>query len=269
MIKMVATDIDGTIVKWDTGFSQNVKHCIKRMCARGIKVVLVTGRMHCATTPIAYELRLTTPIVSYQGGLIKDFSGKILYQNNLSDDYAKKIIKWARENNIHINLYLDDKLYVEKDNDFVKKYTDGKFVTYEVCSFDDLEITNVNKILAIDYNDAQKVTGWVDELHEKYPELYVVKSTPYFCEIGNPEATKSLGVEFLAKQWGIKKDEILTIGDQNNDIELLKAGGIAVAMGNATPELKTYADYITDTVENDGFVKAMEKFVFCSPSPQK
>uniref|UniRef100_UPI0040250CB0 HAD family hydrolase n=1 Tax=Candidatus Scatousia sp. TaxID=3085663 RepID=UPI0040250CB0 len=110
MIKMVATDIDGTIVKWDTGFSDNVKKCIKRLNKQGIRVVLVTGRMHCATTPIALELRLTTPIVSYQGGLIKDFSGKTLYQHNLSDDHAKKIINWAREKDIHINLYLDDKL---------------------------------------------------------------------------------------------------------------------------------------------------------------
>ena len=74
-------------------------------------------------------------------------------------------------------------------------------------------------------------------------------------------AKKSLGVEFLAKHWGLKKEEILTIGDQNNDIELLRAGGIKVAMGNGTPELKECADFITDTVQNDGFVKAVEKFV--------
>ena len=64
----------------------------------------------------------------------------------------------------------------------------------------------------------------------------------------------------MSKYWNIKKEEILTIGDQNNDIELLKAGGIAVAMGNATDELKACADYITDTIDNDGFVKAIEKF---------
>ena len=175
---------------------------------------------------------------------------------------AKQIIKWAQDNNIHINLYIDDKLYVEKDNDFVKKYTDGKFVPYNVCSFDTLEIDNVNKILAIDYNDAEKVTGWVKELQQKFPNLYIVKSTPFFCEIGSSMAKKSLGVEFLAKKWGLKKEEILTIGDQINDIELLKSGGIKVAMGNGTPELKECADYITDTVQNDGFVKAVEKFIF-------
>lgn len=262
MIKMVATDIDGTIVKWDTEISDNVKNCISNLCKNGIKVVLVTGRMHCATTHIAASLGLDTPIVSYQGGLIKNQSGQTLYQQNLNCDYADKIIKWAKENDIHINLYIDDKLYVEKDNDFVRKYTDGKFVSYTVCPFSTLKIDNVNKILAIDYNDVDRVTGWVKELHKSFPELYVVKSTPYFCEIGSPLARKSTGVEFLAKQWGIKKEEILTIGDQDNDIELLKAGGTAVAMGNATEELKKYADYITDSVENDGFAHAMEKFVF-------
>lgn len=261
MIKMIATDIDGTILKWGLDFTPNLKRCIKGLNQRGIKVVLVTGRMHCATTPVARELGLETPIISYQGGLIKDFDGNTLYQKNLDAKYAKEIIQWARQNQIHINLYLDDKLYVEHDNEIVKSYTDGKFIDYTVCSFDDLEIKNVNKILAIDLNDVCKVTGWVDELKAKYPELYIVKSTPYFCEIGSADAKKSLGVQYLCSMWGIKPDEVLTIGDQNNDIDLIQCGGIGVAMGNGTSELKECADFITDTVENDGFVKAVDKFV--------
>ena len=261
MIKMVATDIDGTILKWSFQFSPEVKKCIKELDENGIKVVLVTGRMHSSAVPVAQELGLHTPIVSYQGGLIKDANGKTLYQKDLRPDYAKKIIKWARKNNVHLNLYLDDKLYVEHDNEIVKEYTDGRFIDYTVCSFDDLNIENVNKLLAIDLKDADKVTGWVEELSREFPDLYLVKSTPFFCEIGSKDARKSSGVKFLADMWGIRQDEILTIGDQNNDIELLKAGGIKVAMGNATDELKSYADYITDTVENDGFVKAIEQFV--------
>ena len=261
MIKMIATDIDGTILKWGLDFTPAMRQCIKRLKEHGVKVVLVTGRMHCAALPVARELGLDTPIISYQGGLIKDFDNNTLYQKNLDSKYAKDIVLWARKNNIHINLYLDDKLYVERDNDIVKQYTDGKFIDYEVINFDSLAIKNVNKILAIDLKDPDKVTGWVNELREKYPELYIVKSTPYFCEIGCSEAKKSLGVEFLCKMWGLDKSEVLTIGDQNNDIDLVKAGGIGVAMGNGTPELKQCADFITDTVENDGFVKAVEKFV--------
>lgn len=262
-IKLVATDIDGTLVKWDTSVSGGVKDCIKKLQENGVKVVLVTGRMHCATKHLRDELGLNSPVVSYQGGLIKDSYGKTLYQENLDSDYAKEIINWAHKNDVHLNLYIDDKLYVEKDDDCVKRYTDGKFVPYTVCPFESLKIENVNKILAIDYGNAERVTGWISELQAKFPELYIVKSTPFFCEIGSPMAKKSLGVEFLAKHWNLSQDEILTIGDQNNDIELLKAGGVKVAMGNATPELKECANYITDSVENDGFVKAIEKFCFC------
>ena len=262
-IKLVATDIDGTLVKWDTRVSDGVKNCVKKLQENGVKVVLVTGRMHCATKHLRDELGLNSPVVSYQGGLIKDSDGKTLYQENLDSDYAKEIINWAHKNDVHLNLYIDDKLYVEKDDDCVKKYTDGKFVPYTVCPFESLKIENVNKILAIDYGNAERVTGWVNELQAKFPELYIVKSTPFFCEIGSPMAKKSLGVEFLAKHWNLSQDEILTIGDQNNDIELLKAGGVKVAMGNATPELKECANFITDSVENDGFVKAIDKFCFC------
>ena len=262
MIKMVVTDIDGTILPYNSDFSVNVKNCIKKLEQSGIKVILATGRMHSSTTPIADKLGLRNPIISYQGGLVKDYEGNTIHNADLPEKEAKEIITWARKNNIHLNLYIDDKLYVEKDDEIIQSYIIGKFVNYTVCSFDDLKIKNVNKLLAIDIHDAQKVTKWENYLKEKYPDLYIVKSTPYFCEIGNRNAKKSIGVEVLCELYGIKKEEVLTIGDQNNDIDLVKAGGVGVSMGNGTDELKACADFITDTAENDGFVKAIEKFVF-------
>lgn len=261
MIKLIATDIDGTIYDWDSGFSPAVRNCLNTLTKNGIKVVLVTGRMHRSAIQVSNELGLGTPVISYQGALIKDVDNKTLFQSTLSIEYAKQIIKWARENKVHINLYLDDNLYVEEDNEIIKYYTDGKNLPYTVCNFDDLEIKNVNKILGIDLKDPDRVTGWVNELSKRYPDLYIVKSTPYFCEVGAGDAKKSYAVEFLANMWGFKREEILTIGDQNNDIDLVQYGGVGVAMGNGTPELKECADYITDTVKNDGFVKAIEKFV--------
>lgn len=264
MIKMIATDIDGTILPYNADFTPAVTKCISKLSHDGIKVVLVTGRMHSSTLPIAKRLNLRTPIISYQGGMIKDINGNTLYQADLNSKYASDIIVWARKNNIHLNLYIDDKLYVENDNDIIKYYIKGKFVDYTVCSFDDLVLENVNKLLAIDIENPDKVSGWVEILKAKYPDLYIVKSTPYFCEIGANNATKSNGVKFLCEYWGIKREEVLAIGDQNNDIDLVKAGGIGVAMGNGTAELKECADYITDCVEDDGFVKAVEKFVYCN-----
>lgn len=261
MIKLIATDIDGTILKFNFEFNQEVKDCISKLTADGIKVVLVTGRMHSATDYIADELGLDTPIVCYQGGLVKH-KDEILYERNLNPDYAKEIIHWAKKNDIHLNLYMEDKLYVEKEDATVRRYTGERKTGFLVKSFEQIKLQRINKILAIDFNDENKVTLWKDYLTTKYPDLHIVKSTPYFCEICHQEATKAHAVNFLKDYWGIKTEETLTIGDQNNDIELLSAGGIKVAMGNATDELKAVSDYITDTVNNNGFVSAVERFVY-------
>lgn len=259
-IKLIATDIDGTILKHNFEFNQEVKDCIKTLNNDGVKVVLVTGRMHSATQYIAEDLGLNTPIVSYQGGLVK-FGDEILYERNLDVKIAREIIIWAKENDVHINLYMNDELFVEKDDEIIRRYTGERSAGFIVKSFEEIDLCRINKILAIDFNDSKKVTAWENYIAENYPEVYVIKSTPYFCEISHPEAKKSSAVEFLTEYYGYKKEEIMTIGDQNNDIELLKAGGIKVAMGNATEELKSVADYVTDTVGNNGFVKAVQKFV--------
>ena len=259
MIKLVATDIDGTILIPEGEFTANVKICISDLGRRGVKVVLVTGRMNAAAKLIAEELNLSTPVVSYQGGLVTS-GGEILYERYLTPQQADKIVEWGRKENIHLNLYNDDTLYSEKDNSVIQKYSSVQHVDYQVKNFSEIKKDRVNKILAIDYEDSDRISRYEKELPELFPDLYIVKSTNYFLEFSNKEASKYCAVKFLQKHWGIKDDEVLCIGDQNNDIELLKAGGIKVAMGNATEELKKQADFITDTVYNDGFVKAINNY---------
>ncbi len=260
MIKLIATDIDGTILIPEQPFTQRVKDCIKELQDKGILVVLVTGRMNKAARLVAKELGLKTPIVSYQGGLVKN-NEQVLYERYLSEEQSEKIIAWAKSENIHINLYNDDTLYSESDNYEIQRYSKRQNIDYVVKDFSKIKKNSVNKILAIDYKNPNKIDKLEKELPQIFPELYIVKSTPNFLEFSNPEASKYCAVKFLQKYWNLNDNEILTIGDQNNDIELLKAGGIKIAMGNATEELKSVSDYITDTVNNDGFVKAIEKFV--------
>ena len=261
MIKLVATDIDGTIFIPEKEFTKGVKDCISKLNASGIKVVLVTGRMNAAASKIAKDLGLSTPVVSYQGGLVVE-NGKVLYERYLTEEQTERILEWAGINgeNIHINLYNDDILYSEKDCYEIQRYCNNLHTEHTVKKFSEIKKDKINKLLAIDYSDPERITRYEKELQEKFPDLYIVKSTPYFLEFSNPEASKKCAVEFLQSYWGLKKEEILTIGDQNNDIALLQAGGIKVAMGNATEELKEVADYITSSVYEDGFVRAMEKF---------
>ena len=259
MIKLIATDIDGTILIPEGEFTEKVKQCIKQLTNKGIKVVLVTGRMNAAATLIAKDLGLTTPIVSYQGGLVKQ-NGKTLYERCLTKEQTERVIEWAKSEQIHLNLYNDDILYSEKECYEIKRYCNNLHTEYQIKNFCDIEKTKINKLLAIDYNNPDKINKLEKELPQVFPELYIVKSTPYFLEFSNQEASKYYAVKFLQNYWGIEENETLTIGDQNNDIALLKAGGVRVAMGNATEELKKVATHITDTVFNDGFVKAVEEF---------
>ena len=259
MIKLVATDIDGTIFIPEKEFTQGVKDCINMLSRAGIKVVLVTGRMHAAASKIAKDLNLNTPVVSYQGGLVVE-NGEKLYERYLTEEQTERILIWAKKENIHINLYNDDVLYSESDCYEVQRYCNNLHTEYKVKNFSEIKKDKINKLLAIDYSNPERITRYEKELQDIFPDLYIVKSTPYFLEFSNPEASKKCAVEFLQNYWELKKEEILTIGDQNNDIALLQAGGLKIAMGNATDELKEIADYITESVYEDGFVKAMEKF---------
>jgi len=259
MIKFIATDIDGTILIPEGKFTSPVKKCIQKLDEDGVKVVLVTGRMNASAKRIADELGLKTPIVSYQGGLVAQ-DGNALYERYLTEEQSERIIDWAKSEKIHINLYNDDILYSENDDYEIQRYCSVQHVERMISKFSDIKKTKVNKILAIDYSNPDKISRYEKELPELFPDLYIVKSTGCFLEFSNKEASKYCAVKYLQKYWGIKEYETLTIGDQNNDIELLRAGGIKVAMGNATDELKKCADFVTDTVYNDGFVKAINRF---------
>lgn len=264
MIKMLVLDIDGTIFKKDYTASDRVKNTLKALVQDGIKVVLCTGRMYAATKFIAQELGLNTPVICYQGGIIKDFlnDDKTLLEINMDVELARDVISVLKERNIFFNLYINDNLIVEKDDRLIREYVDARNISYKVVGdCFDMDLTGLNKVLAID-DDPVLIENLQKEMAEKYKDkLYVVRSTSRFCEFSNPEATKGNAVRFLADMWGIKKEEIMACGDQDNDIEMLLAAGTKVAMGNATKDLKNLADFVTDSVDDDGVVTAVGKFI--------
>ena len=263
MIKMLVLDIDGTIMSADLKISDKIKEYLKILIKNGIKVVIATGRMYSSAIKITKELEIQTPLICYQGSLIKDTkTNEIIYEVPLEECIAREVIKELRKENVFINIYINDELIVETETQYIQDYSKSKKVSYKVVDdFDLLEFKKLNKILAIDY-DANKIDELIKKLKNKFKEeLYVVKSTPYYCEICNIKATKGNAVKYLANKWSIKKEEIMAIGDQDNDIEMLLAAGVKVAVANATEGLKNVADYITDSVENDGAAKAIEKYI--------
>lgn len=262
MIKMVVTDIDGTIYTPEKGITPEVKACIQNLDKNGILFAIATGRTYSSAKHVADMLGVKCPLICYQGGLVNSYEGEILNVKYLNADIAREIVADMRQRGIHLNVYVEDTLYVEDDDEYIKDYIGDKGIDYfKVDSFDELDFSKLNKLLAINY-DCQFIDDLIEELQKKYPQIYVVKSAQYFCEIANKEATKGNAIKFLAERNGLSISEVLAAGDQNNDIEMVETAGVGVAMGNGTPQIKAKADYITDTVENDGFVKAIDKFVW-------
>lgn len=258
-IKLVVTDIDGTLMPINGTLPQPIKDTISKMQSLGIKVVLATGRMYKAAEPVKHELGLDTPIICYQGSMIRD-EKEICFEQNVPKAIAAEIIKHIRSYNAHTNLYLRDRLIVEDDDKYIKEYAGDRGLKYEVVD-DLLDVVNdATKLLAI-HENADLVTKIRDDMKLIYPDLNIVKSTDYYCEFVNRNADKGIAIKFLAEKWGIQTDEVLAIGDQDNDIQMLEVAGIGVAMGNGSPNIKKIADHICPTVQEYGFKTAMEEFV--------
>lgn len=262
-IKLITLDIDGTIMDNKFHISDRVKSAILKAIKSNIYVVIATGRMYSATVPIAAELGINTPLITYQGSMVREFCEKddILLHYSLNPDHSKKIIEELRDFNAQINLYLDDELFIEDESAILREYAVKRHVVFhKINSFNNVLDLKPTKILAMtkEPREADKIR---DYLFNKYSDiLYITKSTPVYVEIVNKEASKGKAISFLADRWGIDKSEIMAIGDQDNDKDMLMSAGLPVAMGNGTEGLKSVAKYVTDTVDNDGAAIAIEKF---------
>lgn len=261
-IKLLITDIDGTVVDENCHYTETIKNYFHELSNRGIKVVLATGRMFDGADGVRRDLELDTPVVCYQGAMVRS-GDNILYQCPVPVDIAEEIIKISREKGFHLNLYNNDVLIVEDDNKKIMyEYTNGRHTTYQtVNSFDEVHLENVSKLLAIIYEE-KELLALRDEMQERFKGvLAVVRSHKYYLEFTNINATKGSALEFLKEYWGIKKEEVMASGDQDNDYEMLKGAGLKIAMGNASEKLKQIADYICPTIKEDGLSRAIEKFI--------
>ena len=213
--------------------------------------------------PIAADLGIVTPLITYQGSIIKNFhnSDETLLNFSIPLKLSKLIIQELRDLNVQINVYFEDELYVESENDILIEYAEKRHIIYhKIGSFDEIENFEPTKILAIEKNPDRTIQIR-DYLRGKYSdELNIVRSTPQYCEMVNNKASKGNALLFLARMWNIDRSEIMAIGDQDNDFDMLNAAGLGVAMGNAPDCLKNTAHYITDTITNDGAAIAIEKF---------
>ena len=260
MIKLVVTDIDGTILGENNTFRPRIIETVERLKKAGIPIVLATGRVFAGVYPVAKQLGIDTPIICSQGSIVRHHEN-MLWERPVKHEIAREVIEVLREKGVHTNVYTNDMIYVE-DERLMDEYTTGRFVTYELIdNFDNLKFGRVSKLLAITHDEGEMV-NLCCELSERYKGvLNICRSHKYYLEFTDIEATKGSAMRHLADLWGIKQEEIFASGDNDNDVELLLNAGIRVATDNATDALKRVAQHICPHVDLDGWADAIEKFV--------
>lgn len=266
-IKLIAIDMDGTLLLPDHTISPAVKEAIAAARERGVNVVLTTGRPYAGVENYLRELHMNQPgdyCITYNGALVqKAADGSAVAQTPLSYDDYRYLEQLSREVGSHFHALDRTTLYTA--NRDISRYTvHESFVATIPLVFCEAEKMDPNmtflKVMMIDEPDIldKAITRIPQEVKEKYT---VLKSAPYFLEILDKRVTKGTGVKSLAEALNIKPEEVMAIGDQENDIAMLEYAGVGVAMENAIGSVKEVANFVTKTNLDDGVAYAIEKFV--------
>lgn len=263
MIRLVALDLDGTLISSSLQVSDRVKRAIARARERGIAFTLVTGRMFAAARPFAVAVGIDGPIVCYQGAAIYVVStGERIAHNPVCGEVTERVFRAAAGDGVRALGYFDDELYTEADDKYTREYVSLARVRPNVIPslvdfFQERPSTKLNCVTDIENADA-----YVTRLQELLGDTgYVTRSQPQFVEVLDSNVDKGRALGVVSRYYDATAEETMAIGDSWNDVPLLAAAGTAVAMGTAPPELLSRADFVVGGVENDGVAEALERFV--------
>lgn len=265
MYKLIALDMDGTLLNENKKISNANLEAIKFARKKGIKVVLATGRPTKGIEKYLKELNLIDDneyAVSYNGAVVQEVkSGKIIAQNVMTIDDLKLLYNLSKELNVNIHALTPNSCITPKINEYSELEAKMNNIPLEVVKFENIDVsTTIVKIMFVDPEEKlnKVIEALPKDLYEKYT---IVRSAPFFLEFLNKKVNKGYGVKLLAEKLGISRNEIICIGDAENDIHMIEFAGLGVAMGNAFPEVKKIANYVTKTNEEDGVAHVIKKFV--------
>jgi len=262
VIKLVALDLDGTLLGTVPEITPPVLATIRAVQALGVRIAVVTGRMYQGSLVYHQQLASDLPLVSYQGALIKDpADGRVHRHYPVPLLLAQDLYQRLQRYHLPIHIYRDDKLFLADPlNPMSERYIARTGVTPVL-------VEDLATVLTV---PPTKLLAWVEnddiwhELIQHYDpqELHLTRSTSEFVEAIHPLSTKGEGVRYLAETLlGIGAEEVLAIGDYFNDQEMIQYAGIGVAMGSAPKAVQAFANWVAPTVEADGVKAALDKFV--------
>jgi len=269
-IKLILSDIDGTILDDENKVDSDLKETIAKLRAQDIPFVLASARSPEGMFPIAKELDvIDNPIACYNGALVvKDIQAKnysTILNHELDIAEVEKIIAIVQQKfpQVSINLYSGSDWYVERFDQWVKIEADITKLSPQEVDINELIIDHkvpIHKLLLIsDADETARLLQYLKENNLSESSFYLSK--PNYLEITNSNVSKEKALRELAKNYDLSLEQTMTLGDNFNDVPMLKIAGLGVAMANAPVEVKKCANVVTETNNQNGVSKAIEKYV--------
>ena len=288
MYKLVAIDLDGTMLNSYGVVSEETKNTIKEVEKQGIEVIIASGRPIDSIKQIAKEIESKNYFIAGNGAIIYDMKkDEIIYEKTLSKEKVLEIIKKCEENSISYNVYTEKEilatslkynvLYYHKENlkkeenkktkinivnnmyEYVKNKEDARYLKITICDenktvFNSIikKLKDIKNIEILDVSHMARKT--IVQGTEEYQISY------YYTEISTENVDKWDAIQFLIEKLNIKKEEVMAIGDNINDKKMIENSGLGIAMKQSTPSVLEIADEVTESNNEDGVAKILQKY---------
>ncbi len=268
--RILFTDIDSTLLNKERQMTPAVKEQIKRISNMNIPVVLVSSRMPKAMKHLQDEAGISAPLICCNGSLIVenyDEKGniKIILSETIPADVVKSVYRGAKEAGVHIGLYRNDEWYVEALDYWANREILNTRTKPEIIVMDDIFSSglgakaDMHKIMCM--GNKQNIDQLVDYINKNNPGvLNLYRSKDTYLEITANRVSKGSAIKFLHEKMDIDVSETIAVGDNYNDVEMIKYAGLGIAMGNAKEEVKAVADEITLSNNEDGIAEVIKKY---------
>lgn len=258
MIKAIFFDIDGTLVSFDTHeVPKSTKECLRKLREKGVKLFIATGRSPQMLNVVKEVLDFDFDGYVTINGQYCVVDDKVVHSMKIPVESLEKMIPYIEEKNIACEFVELDHMYINHINDRVRELREYLGDTAPTSKEEDLK--------RIYENDVYQLCAYVkeheeDEFLSHLPNCEAVRWNPIFADIIPSGGGKDVGIGKILDYLGITREECMAFGDGGNDISMLEYVGIGIAMGNAGDDVKKIADYVTESVDNEGIKSALEKF---------
>ena len=261
-VSLVLADVDGTLVTPDKLLTPRAAAAVKAVGDAGIAFAITSGRPPRGMAMLIEPLALHSPIAGFNGGVFVNPDMTIIERHALPADVAARALDTIQHHAMDAWLYNGSQWFVTdpKAPHVAREQWTVKFAPTVIETFDKV-LSDAVKIVGVSDDHALVARCEKDAQAALGTAVSAARSQPYYLDITHPEANKGTVVSTLSKRLSVPTSEIATMGDMPNDVLMFLKSGLSIAMGNASPDVQAQANLVTATNDDEGFAKAIERFI--------